>query len=33
MAIPGTPGGEYVATGLEHTQAANTSSDARNHRR
>jgi len=31
MAIPGTPGGAYVATGLEHTQAANTSSDARNH--
>jgi 2-oxoglutarate ferredoxin oxidoreductase subunit alpha len=31
MAIPGTPGGSYVATGLEHTQAANTSSDARNH--
>ena len=31
MAIPGTIGGAYVATGLEHTQAANTSSDARNH--
>jgi len=31
MAIPGTQGGAYVATGLEHTQAANTSSDARNH--
>jgi 2-oxoglutarate ferredoxin oxidoreductase subunit alpha len=31
MSIPGTPGGAYVATGLEHTQAANTSSDARNH--
>jgi 2-oxoglutarate ferredoxin oxidoreductase subunit alpha len=31
MAIPGTPGGAYVASGLEHTQAANTSSDARNH--
>jgi 2-oxoglutarate/2-oxoacid ferredoxin oxidoreductase subunit alpha len=31
MAIPGTAGGAYVATGLEHTQAANTSSDARNH--
>src|SRR5207237_5700801 len=31
MAIPGTVGGAYVATGLEHTQAANTSSDARNH--
>jgi 2-oxoglutarate ferredoxin oxidoreductase subunit alpha len=31
MAIPGTPGGAYVATGLEHTQAANTSSEARNH--
>jgi 2-oxoglutarate ferredoxin oxidoreductase subunit alpha len=31
MAIPGTPGGAYVATGLEHTQATNTSSDARNH--
>jgi len=31
MAIPGSPGGAYVATGLEHTQAANTSSDARNH--
>jgi 2-oxoglutarate ferredoxin oxidoreductase subunit alpha len=31
MATPGTPGGAYVATGLEHTQAANTSSDARNH--
>ncbi len=31
MAIPGTPGGGYVATGLEHTQAANTSSDAKNH--
>ncbi len=31
MAIPGTRGGAYVATGLEHTQAANTSSDARNH--
>src|SRR5207245_10399821 len=31
MAIPGTPGGAYVAPGLEHTQAANTSSDARNH--
>ena len=31
MAIPGTPGGAYVATGLEHTQAGNTSSDARNH--
>src|SRR5207253_7284878 len=31
MAIPGTPGGAYAATGLEHTQAANTSSDARNH--
>jgi 2-oxoglutarate ferredoxin oxidoreductase subunit alpha len=31
MAIPGTLGGAYVATGLEHTQAANTSSDARNH--
>jgi 2-oxoglutarate/2-oxoacid ferredoxin oxidoreductase subunit alpha len=31
MAIPGTTGGAYVATGLEHTQAANTSSDARNH--
>jgi 2-oxoglutarate/2-oxoacid ferredoxin oxidoreductase subunit alpha len=31
MALPGTPGGAYVATGLEHTQAANTSSDARNH--
>jgi 2-oxoglutarate ferredoxin oxidoreductase subunit alpha len=31
MAIPGAPGGAYVATGLEHTQAANTSSDARNH--
>jgi 2-oxoglutarate/2-oxoacid ferredoxin oxidoreductase subunit alpha len=31
MAIPGTSGGAYVATGLEHTQAANTSSDARNH--
>jgi 2-oxoglutarate ferredoxin oxidoreductase subunit alpha len=31
MAIPGTPGGAYVATGLEHTQASNTSSDARNH--
>ena len=28
---PGTLGGAYVATGLEHTQAANTSSDARNH--
>ena len=28
MAIPGTPGGAYVATGLEHTQAANTTSDA-----
>jgi len=31
MAIPGTPGGAYVATGLEHTQAANTTSDARTH--
>jgi 2-oxoglutarate ferredoxin oxidoreductase subunit alpha len=31
MAIPGTAGGAYVATGLEHTQAGNTSSDARNH--
>jgi 2-oxoglutarate ferredoxin oxidoreductase subunit alpha len=31
MSIPGTAGGAYVATGLEHTQAANTSSDARNH--
>lgn len=31
MAIPGTPGGQYVATGLEHTQASNTSSEARNH--
>ncbi len=31
MAVPGTAGGAYVATGLEHTQAANTSSDARNH--
>jgi 2-oxoglutarate ferredoxin oxidoreductase subunit alpha len=31
MAVPGTPGGQYVATGLEHTQASNTSSDARNH--
>lgn len=31
IAIPGTPGGSYVATGLEHTQAGNTSSDARNH--
>jgi 2-oxoglutarate ferredoxin oxidoreductase subunit alpha len=31
MAIPGTLGGAYVATGLEHTQAGNTSSDARNH--
>lgn len=31
MAIPGTPGGGYVATGLEHTQASHTSSDARNH--
>ena len=31
MAIPGHAGGAYVATGLEHTQAANTSSDARNH--
>lgn len=31
MAIPGTAGGAYVATGLEHTQASNTSSDARNH--
>jgi 2-oxoglutarate/2-oxoacid ferredoxin oxidoreductase subunit alpha len=31
MAMPGTPGGAYVATGLEHTQAANTSSEARNH--
>src|SRR3982074_3539329 len=28
MAIPATPGGAYVATGLEHTQAANTTSDA-----
>src|SRR4029450_5124479 len=31
IAIPGPQGGAYVATGLEHTQAANTSSDARNH--
>jgi 2-oxoglutarate ferredoxin oxidoreductase subunit alpha len=31
MALPGTPGGAYVATGLEHTQASNTSSDSRNH--
>jgi 2-oxoglutarate ferredoxin oxidoreductase subunit alpha len=31
MAIPGTPGGAYVATGLEHTQAANTTSDAAVH--
>src|SRR5262249_1985510 len=31
MAIPRTPGAPYVATGLEHTQAHNTSSDARNH--
>src|SRR5205823_15031076 len=31
MAIPGTRGGAYVATGLEHTQAAKASSDARNH--
>jgi 2-oxoglutarate ferredoxin oxidoreductase subunit alpha len=31
MAIPGTAGGGYVATGLEHTQAANTTSDARTH--
>ncbi len=31
MAIPGTAGGAYVATGLEHTQAAHTSSEARNH--
>jgi 2-oxoglutarate/2-oxoacid ferredoxin oxidoreductase subunit alpha len=31
MAIPGTPGGAYVATGLEHTQAANTTSDAGGH--
>jgi 2-oxoglutarate ferredoxin oxidoreductase subunit alpha len=31
MSVPGTAGGAYVATGLEHTQAANTSSDARNH--
>lgn len=32
MAVPGTPGGAYVATGLEHTQASNTTSDARTHR-
>lgn len=31
MAIPGTAGGGYVATGLEHTQAAHTTSDARTH--
>jgi 2-oxoglutarate ferredoxin oxidoreductase subunit alpha len=31
MAIPGTPGGGYVATGLEHTQASNTTSDAKTH--
>jgi 2-oxoglutarate ferredoxin oxidoreductase subunit alpha len=31
MSVPGTPGGAYVATGLEHTQASNTTSDARTH--
>jgi 2-oxoglutarate ferredoxin oxidoreductase subunit alpha len=31
MSIPGTAGGAYVATGLEHTQASNTTSDARTH--
>ncbi len=31
MSVPGTAGGAYVATGLEHTQAANTTSDARTH--
>lgn len=31
VAIPGTPGGAYVATGLEHTQASHTTSDPRNH--
>jgi 2-oxoglutarate ferredoxin oxidoreductase subunit alpha len=32
MAIPGTPGGEYVADGLEHTQRGRPSSQAEDHR-
>ena len=32
MAIPGTPGGTYTADGLEHTEAAVPSSNARDHR-
>ncbi|MDP8924391.1 MAG: 2-oxoacid:acceptor oxidoreductase subunit alpha [Chloroflexota bacterium] len=32
MAIPGTEGGQYVATGLEHNEAGRPRSDASNHR-
>jgi 2-oxoglutarate/2-oxoacid ferredoxin oxidoreductase subunit alpha len=32
MAIPGTEGGQYVATGLEHNEAGRPRSDAANHR-
>jgi 2-oxoglutarate/2-oxoacid ferredoxin oxidoreductase subunit alpha len=31
MAIPGTPGGQYTTTGLEHTTAGTPSSTAQNH--
>ncbi|HLF32570.1 MAG TPA: 2-oxoacid:acceptor oxidoreductase subunit alpha [Xanthomonadales bacterium] len=31
MAIPGTPGGQYTTTGLEHTPAGTPSSTAQNH--
>ncbi|HYU21463.1 MAG TPA: 2-oxoacid:acceptor oxidoreductase subunit alpha [Chloroflexota bacterium] len=32
MAIPGTEGGQYVATGLEHNESGRPRSDAANHR-
>ncbi len=32
MAIPGTEGGQYVSTGLEHNEAGRPRSDANNHR-